>query len=326
MVDAIASALAQKVDGLQVVVVDNHSDDGTWELLQTYSDPRLKVYRNEKNLGLFGNFDRCGQYASGEYTLYLCSDDRLQEGFLTSAVNSMQANPGVVLLSSRGRYVDLDGNPRGVIGGRLQAGVYEGTSVTPAWFWLSYFLGTNLFNYPSGILFRTAALSKCLPFDATLGAPADIDIFLRILRHGNLMISEMFGCVVTEHAGQQTSVYRKSSDLLRQYFVLMDRYRHTLEAVGAYESLSRQVSTLVLSTIVRTMRVDRQLAIDLYREFGSNLFAMLRAAGIRILTRFKDRCGLLTIPYLIRVRDPSNTFEDPKGAMDVEKKRAHAPR
>lgn len=297
---AIESALAQTVAGMEIVVVDNHSDDGTWELLQSYRDPRLKIFRNDQNLGLFGNFNRCGQYATRDYTLYLCSDDRLTAGFLSTAVRSMEANPGVVLLSSRGRYVDLHGAPRTVIGGRLEAGIYQGSSVAAAWFWLSFFLGTNLFNYPSGILFRTAVLSKCLPFDATLGAPADIDIFLRILQHGDLMISDSFGCVVTEHPGQQTNVFRRSSELLRQYFILLERYRPILEASGAYERLSRQIATLVLTTIVRTLRVDRRRASELHEEFGISIFAMLGAAAIRVYTRVKDRCGVLSIPYLIK--------------------------
>jgi glycosyltransferase involved in cell wall biosynthesis len=298
--EAIASALGQQVAGLEVVAVDNHSDDGTWELLQTYRDSRLKVVRNPENLGLFGNFNRSAEYASGKYTLFLCSDDRLAGGFLSSAVALMEANPGVALLSSRGRYVGLDGLPRDLIGGRLEPGLYDGKSVSAAWFWASYFLGTNIFNYPSGILIRTSILRKCLPFDATLGCPADIDIFLRILQQGDLLISESMGCAVTQHDGQETNVYRRNADLLRQQFLMLERYRPELEAVGAYESLSRQIATLVLSTMVRIMKVDRRLAAKLYAEFGTSIFDMLDAAARRIFTRLHDRWGSLTIPYIVR--------------------------
>jgi glycosyltransferase involved in cell wall biosynthesis len=112
---AIQSALAQDVDGLEVVVVDNHSQDGTWELLQGMKDPKLRCLRNDSNLGLFGNYNRCAAEASGEFVLFLGSDDRLETGFLAHAVAMLDAAPQAVLLSSRGRLIDRDGRETGTI-------------------------------------------------------------------------------------------------------------------------------------------------------------------------------------------------------------------
>jgi hypothetical protein len=298
---AIESALAQRVDGLKVVVVDNHSDDGTWELVNSLSDPRLRVHRNSSNIGLFGNFNRCAEFASGDYTLFLCSDDRLMPGFLASAIALMQANSGATLVSSRGRIVDLGGRAIETIADRLSPGLYVGQSVPAAWFWVSYYLGTNIFNYPSGIVIRTAALQRCLPFDESLGSPADIDMFFRVLQLGDLLISDEVGCMVTRHSGQEQNVFRKNADLLRQELSLLERYRPMLEAANAYGSLRSQSAARMLSTLIRTARYDIRLARSLYREFGRNPSDMFAAATRRVISLVSNRAlGSGTIRYVVK--------------------------
>src|SRR5450432_379001 len=80
--NALRSAIAQAVPNLEILVVDNCSTDGTWEALQAIRDPRLHLVRNDSNLGLFGNFNRCLELSRGEYVCLLGSDDDLTEGFL----------------------------------------------------------------------------------------------------------------------------------------------------------------------------------------------------------------------------------------------------
>lgn len=76
---AVDSALAQTYPNLEVVVSDNCSTDGAWELLvERYgTNPRVRLHRNERNIGMAGNFDRLMQLARGRYVLCLSSDDFL---------------------------------------------------------------------------------------------------------------------------------------------------------------------------------------------------------------------------------------------------------
>jgi len=65
-----------------LLVVDNCSTDRTAEILTEYNDPRLKTFRNDHNLGLFGNFNRCVELASGEYIVIMPHDDLMLPTFL----------------------------------------------------------------------------------------------------------------------------------------------------------------------------------------------------------------------------------------------------
>jgi glycosyltransferase involved in cell wall biosynthesis len=297
--DTLQSAFRQEIDGLEIVVIDNCSQDGTWELLQEIRDPRLRCMRNESNVGLFGNFNRCAAQATGEYTLFLCSDDRLEPGFLSHAIALLDAEPAAALLSSRGRLIDRRGRDRGTIAGRFAAGRYAGASIPAAWFWSNYHYGENPLNYPSGVLFRTSALRACLPFREALGAPADVDMYLRVLRHGDLLVTDRIGCAVMTHADQEVVKRRAGGELTRQNLMLLEEYRADLEAAGIYDRMQRQSAVLVVAALVRTALSDPGQVLRQFRAFGRGTSELLVAAMKFIVLRSLDGLfGVRFTPYL----------------------------
>lgn len=93
---ALASALEQTFGDLEVVVVDNCSTDGSWELIQraASSDARVRAFRNDSNIGPVRNWLRCVREARGELVKIIWSDDLLHREFLAEAVPLM-ANAAV---------------------------------------------------------------------------------------------------------------------------------------------------------------------------------------------------------------------------------------
>lgn len=73
----IDSALSQTYSNIEVIVVDNCSTDGTWDVIQEYArkDNRIKAFRNDTNIGPVRNWLRCVSEAQGEYGKILFSDD-----------------------------------------------------------------------------------------------------------------------------------------------------------------------------------------------------------------------------------------------------------
>ena len=72
---AVASALAQTMGDLEVIVVDDCSSDDTVTRLEALRDPRVRVLRHETNRG--GNAARATGIAAatGEWVAFLDSDD-----------------------------------------------------------------------------------------------------------------------------------------------------------------------------------------------------------------------------------------------------------
>jgi glycosyltransferase involved in cell wall biosynthesis len=74
---AVASALGQSLANIEVIVSDNGSTDGTAEIVHQMSraDGRLRYHRNERNLGLAGNFRKCFELARSKYCVVLDDDN-----------------------------------------------------------------------------------------------------------------------------------------------------------------------------------------------------------------------------------------------------------
>jgi glycosyltransferase involved in cell wall biosynthesis len=87
----IQSALDQTVANLEVVIVDNASTDGTWEVCQEYAsrDRRVRIFRNETNIGPVRNWQRCFTEAKGKYGKILFSDDLMYLAFLEKTLPHM---------------------------------------------------------------------------------------------------------------------------------------------------------------------------------------------------------------------------------------------
>ena len=77
IVKAIDSALAQTYKNLEIIVLDDCSHDNTPQILSEYSrkDNRIKIFRNETNLGVAKNLNKGVGLSQCKYIAILDSDD-----------------------------------------------------------------------------------------------------------------------------------------------------------------------------------------------------------------------------------------------------------
>ena len=84
IVECVESALAQSFEDFEVVICDNLSTDGSWALLQELSarSDKVRIFRNDENLGPVENWRRCMTEARGKFGKLLFSDDTMTSDFL----------------------------------------------------------------------------------------------------------------------------------------------------------------------------------------------------------------------------------------------------
>jgi glycosyltransferase involved in cell wall biosynthesis len=146
----IDSVLSQTLEDFELVIVDDCSTDRTWEILQSYQDPRIKLHRNPQNLGLMPNFNRASSFGVGHYFKFLCADDALDPTALEEAVAVMEGDPEIGLVKFHARKFEALEQPLGREM-MLLHGVYAGETIIM----LSVLLMTNSFcNTPSHTLIR----------------------------------------------------------------------------------------------------------------------------------------------------------------------------
>ena len=109
--EAFASALAQTLADLEIVVCDDSPGPRIGEVVAQAADPRVRYVRNPSNLGFFANFTQCFRLARGRYVKFLNDDDRLRPRCCEVMAGILESNPAVALATSRRVVIDEHGRP-----------------------------------------------------------------------------------------------------------------------------------------------------------------------------------------------------------------------
>lgn len=110
---AIDSILAQTVHDLELILVDDGSTDGSQQIIQAYTDPRLRLIQNPYNQGIAASRNRGIEAAEGRYLAFLDSDDRALATRLEKQIAFLEAHPDHAAVGSWIRWIDADGRSRG---------------------------------------------------------------------------------------------------------------------------------------------------------------------------------------------------------------------
>ena len=242
---ALDSALNEARPGVEILVVDDHTTDGTWERLHERTvDPRVRLLRNERNLGLFPNFNRCLDEARGRYVRILCSDDMLEPGSLDDELAVMERHADMALLTTRGLRVAPNGRVLGQQAAALPEGYYRGERGIAAVLRGNAGTGYNSLNYPSGILLRKDAADGAGRFRADMRMSGDVEYFLRVLRHGALGVLHRVGCRITVHPDQVGSRLSLEPIVMEELFELLEQFAPELHAHTSQREIRRAMGGL----------------------------------------------------------------------------------
>lgn len=110
--ERIATIRGQSLKDWELIVVDNHSDDGAWELLQHLlgNEKRARLDQ-EPRKGMYANWNNCIKRASGRYVYIATSDDTMAEDCLERLSAALERSPECGLAHCRLRMIDQTGNP-----------------------------------------------------------------------------------------------------------------------------------------------------------------------------------------------------------------------
>jgi len=106
LLEALESALRQETDTpFEVLILDNDPDETSVEAIARSLPPApartVRYMVNEKNIGMFGNWNRCIELARGEWVTILNDDDLLRPNFLARSMELIAKRPEVDGLAPR---------------------------------------------------------------------------------------------------------------------------------------------------------------------------------------------------------------------------------
>jgi glycosyltransferase involved in cell wall biosynthesis len=150
----VLSALKQSYQHIEVLVSDNASTDSTPEVLKTFSDSRLRVIRQNENIGAVPNWNACLVEARGDFIVFLCDDDLIAPWFLERSIALIRNEPTIpIVVALSDAYLVAESRSLPVRTSRkLGTGVWSGEDI------LKEFLRGQISPVACTIVFRTEAL------------------------------------------------------------------------------------------------------------------------------------------------------------------------
>ena len=115
---AVGSLLAQTFSDWELIVLDDGSSDRSVQTVRAFTDDRIQVHADGRQLGLAARLNQAIDLARGRYVARMDADDIAYPERLARQIAFMQAHPDVDLLGAAMMVFEGDGVPVGVFPSR----------------------------------------------------------------------------------------------------------------------------------------------------------------------------------------------------------------
>jgi Glycosyl transferase family 2 len=113
--DAVGSVLAQTYRDFEFVIVDDASTDGTVATIESFGDVRIRLLRNDRNLGQVPSLNRGLREARGQIVARIDADDVSRPTRLERQLAVLESDPRIGLIGSWMTLVDERGRRVGAL-------------------------------------------------------------------------------------------------------------------------------------------------------------------------------------------------------------------
>lgn len=174
--ETLESVLNQDYDNMEVIVVDDNSNDDTQKILSSYENKYVKCFSHDTNLGKQAAAMTGFYESSGEYVYFLDDDD------IWDSKNNITARVKLFEQDKQKRYGIVASSVKEFQDSQCGAGQIKPKK------WPSrlvrHLMARNGVIYQSAAMLRTEAFVQSGAIDANLVKGIDSDIFRRIVLNG----------------------------------------------------------------------------------------------------------------------------------------------
>lgn len=276
---AVRSVLAQTDPDWHLTVVDDGEAAGVPEWFAQLGDPRVTYLRNEANLGVSGNFQKCLELATRDRLTIMGCDDLLLPNYVETVRRLASAYPKVGLIQPGVQVIDETGEPTSSLADSVKRRLYapkrllrgEGPVRMRGQELATSLLRGDWLYFPS-LSWRTEAVTA-LAFRRDLRVIQDLALIIELVEHGEELVADDTVCFkYRRHAASESSQQALDGarfDEARRFFhEVADRmaakgWTEAARAARLHRSARLHALTLV-PTALRRRRTDAALRLVRY--------------------------------------------------------------
>lgn len=181
--ECLDSILIQKIEcTYEIIIVDNNEnfEDNEIEMLVSkYSELNILYYKNSKNLGAAGNWNRCIELANGKWVTMIHDDDYFNKNGVEKILESIKRYPDIDMF-----YFDYT-----IKNEILNQKKYKVSQKEEEILLLKeMFICTPIVAAPIGATFKKEIFIKSGGFNPEYSPSFDWEIILRILKEGKIIL------------------------------------------------------------------------------------------------------------------------------------------
>jgi glycosyltransferase involved in cell wall biosynthesis len=244
--ECLESILQQKTSEVEVIVIDGASKDETLKIISSYAD-QIDVFKSEPDSGIYHAMNKGIREASGEYILFINSDDHLAPKTVNNFLQTIKESRSFDVLIGPVQAMTSSGEITG--------------EIHPSW-------DKNKIEYffmpvcHQGLIIKKKVLAELGGFDQNYKIVADFDLFLKLLKNSYSILEVKYPIANYRVGGVSGGSYKKE---LR---VLYTKHGFPLwkgELALKYSSFSQWLQSVLPGEAVR---IIKKLKKSRYQNFG----------------------------------------------------------
>ncbi len=181
LAECLESVLAQDFGDLEILLSDDGSTDTSAGIIQGFAarDPRIRWWKNPRNVGLTANSNVCLRAARGDYLKFVHQDDLLlSPSAITKLAAALDEHPHAALAGCRQQLTGTNKRPT-IFSER--GGCFDGRKMIVA----SLEQNTNLIGQPTLTMFRRQQAQR--GFDERFTGFMDFEMWCHLLEQGDFV-------------------------------------------------------------------------------------------------------------------------------------------
>lgn len=107
--EAVSSILKQSWQNLELIIVDDGSTDTSCDVISGFSDPRIRLLKNESNKGIAASTNIAIDECKGEYIALMDADDISLPKRLEAQLIFLENNRDIMILGTSSQVIDREG-------------------------------------------------------------------------------------------------------------------------------------------------------------------------------------------------------------------------